>query len=110
MKKSVQAQQINVNYRAMPVFSDRSATISHVASVADKKDKKKAVHKEGVLRILLIDSVSNSTVADIAMTPIAARHLANGISQTLERMGSEMSDPKIRSASKPVRQSQDYIR
>jgi len=110
MKKGMHPQQINVNYRAMPVFSDRSITVSHVASLPSKKDRKKAARKEGMIRVIFVDSISNSTVSDVVMTPIAAEQLIKGISNSLEKMKKDVSDPKISAPPAPAPQPQQtYI-
>lgn len=108
-KEEVQLGQLGINYRVIPVFSDRSITASQVASIPGKKEKEKAERKEGTLRILFIDSVSNSTVADVVMTSIAAQQLAAGIAQTLERMKKEIASPLMPVQVKPEHSQQTYI-
>ncbi|MBI4021072.1 MAG: hypothetical protein HY369_02425 [Candidatus Aenigmarchaeota archaeon] len=81
-----------LTFRTMPVFTDRSITASQVASLPSKKDKKKAERKEGTIRIIFVDSVSNSVVADVVMTPIAAEQLAAGITKSLEQLKAQLKD------------------
>ena len=87
--------QIKINHRTMPVFSDRSITASQVASLPEKKNQKKAQRKEGTIRIIFIDSVSNGSVADVVMTPIAAEQLVNGINQSLEKLKKDIEDKNM---------------
>ena len=93
MKKNI--QQMNINYRVMPVFSDRSITASQVASLPKKGNPKKAERKEGTIRLIFIDSVTNSSVADVVITPIAAEQLVNGIRKSLEKLHSDIKNPDI---------------
>lgn len=85
--------QLNINYRAIPVHSDRSVTVTQVASVAGKD--KKAIKKEGTIRLIFVDSVSNSSVADVVLTSIGAEQLVKGINSSLEKLRKDLADPKI---------------
>jgi len=110
MKKDMQLKQMNINYRTMPVFSDRSITASQVAALPSKKNSKKAARKEGTIRIIFMDSVSGSSVADVVMTPIAAEQLITSINQSLDKMNSEVKDMKMQKPTAPVPASdQTYI-
>lgn len=96
-KKMKKVQDINIQHKVLPVFSDRTVTASQVASIPGK-NKKKAERKEGTVRIIFVDSVSNSSVADVVMTSIAAQQLAHGIGHTLERLKKEIADPGMPAA------------
>lgn len=106
-------KQIPVNHRAIPVFSDRTITVSHVASKPSKNNNKKAERKEGVIRILFVDSVSNTTVADVVMTTIAAEQLIQGINKSIEKVSDDVDNPEITRPPEPepesVPQQQTYI-
>jgi len=110
MKQGVPLKNMGINYKVLPVFSDRSITASQVASLPEKGNKKKAAKKEGTIRVIFLDSVSQSSVADVIMTPIAAAQLVNGIKQSIEKLDTEIKDPKIASHTPVKTQTQQtYI-
>jgi hypothetical protein len=87
-------QQVNINHRVLPVFADRSVTVSHVASVSGR-NRKKALRKEGTIRLIFIDGISNSSVADVVLTSIGAEQLVKGINRSLEKLKKDLADPNI---------------
>lgn len=105
----MQLKHMNISYQVKPVFADRSITASQVASLPEKDNKKKAARKEGTVRIIFMDSVSNQSVADVVMTPIAAEQLVHGIKHSLEKLSTELKDLTINQPSPPTREPQTYI-
>jgi len=93
MKRDI--RHLNINYRTMSVYSDRVITASQVSSLPSKKDKGKAERKEGVIRMIFVDSVTNSTVADVVMTSIGAEQLIRGINQSLAKLKEDLKNPTI---------------
>ena len=93
-KDNIPIQQVNINYRATPVFSDRSITATQVASKPSKTPGK-AERKEGTIRLIFVDSVTQTSVADIILTPIAAEQLLAGLRQSLDRLFVEIKDMKM---------------
>ncbi|MBI4181354.1 MAG: hypothetical protein HY520_00090 [Candidatus Aenigmarchaeota archaeon] len=108
MKKDLQLGQMNITFRAAPVFADRSITATQVASVPHKRDPKKAARKEGTVRVIFVDSVSNLVVADVVMTSIAAEQLAAGIQQSLGKLKTDLKDGSMPQREQP-RDEQPYI-
>lgn len=88
-------KKLNVSHRAMPVFADRSMTASQISAQPDEKKKGKAKRKEGTIRLLFVDSVSNAVVADVVMTSIAAKQLIAGIEKSVDKLAKDIADPAL---------------
>jgi len=98
-------EKININHRALPVFADRTVTATQVAAHTDKKE----VAKEGTIRLIFVDSVSGSSVADVVMTSIAAEQLIAGIRQSVDRLRSEVKKKVLPKSKKTTKAAQSYI-
>lgn len=88
-------EHMNLNYRAVPVFADRTITASQVASRPQKENKKKAEKIEGTIRLIFVDSVTQSSVADVVMTTIAAEQLITGIRQSIDNINKQVKGGKM---------------
>ena len=88
-------RQMNINHRTIVVFADRVITASQVSSLPHEKNKGKARRKEGSIRMIFVDSVTGSSVADVVMTSIGAEQLIKGIKQSLHKLEEELANPNI---------------
>ena len=88
--------QLNqIQHKVKPTISDKAAVIIHIAAKADEADKKRAARKELLLRVLFVDSVTNSCVADVTMTQTAAENLISTLNKSLSDSQEKMKDPKM---------------